>query len=201
MKKIISLIAVLSIAISSYSQILKPYILGATSNGTIDETKIQVKSGLERAGFTVVGEYMPVEDASRWVMIISHPALDNAVKTVGGLTGFASTLRLAVTKEESIVNISYTNPPYWGNAYFRDDFDKVTSEYTKVESAFKQAVANIGEAKGTAFGSEKGEEIDFMGRKSPYFFVDQYNEEFNRVIQPMKGGYTDNYYMPTLMHC
>ena len=28
-----------------------------------------------------------------------------------------------------------------------------------------------------------------------YFFVDQYNAEFNRCIQPMKGGYTDNYYM------
>ncbi len=35
----------------------------------------------------------------------------------------------------------------------------------------------------------------FMGRKSPYFFVDQYNAEFTRCIQPMKGGYTDNYYM------
>ena len=36
----------------------------------------------------------------------------------------------------------------------------------------------------------------FMGREnSPFAFVDQYNAEFNRTIQPMKGGYTDNYYM------
>lgn len=35
----------------------------------------------------------------------------------------------------------------------------------------------------------------FMRRKNPYFFVDQYNAEFNRTIQPMKDGYTDNYYM------
>src|SRR5699024_2080296 len=28
-----------------------------------------------------------------------------------------------------------------------------------------------------------------------FFFVDQYNSEFNRTIGPMKGGYTDNYYM------
>jgi hypothetical protein len=35
----------------------------------------------------------------------------------------------------------------------------------------------------------------FMRRDSSYFFVDQYNSEFNRCIQPMKGGYTDNYYM------
>ena len=39
------------------------------------------------------------------------------------------------------------------------------------------------------------ESCDFMGRKSNYLFVDQYNSEFNRTIQPMKGGYTDNFYM------
>ncbi|WP_460197782.1 glycoside hydrolase family 71/99 protein [Segatella asaccharophila] len=37
--------------------------------------------------------------------------------------------------------------------------------------------------------------VDFMGRKNPFYFVDQYNSEFNRTIAPMKGGYTDNYYM------
>jgi hypothetical protein len=37
--------------------------------------------------------------------------------------------------------------------------------------------------------------VKFMRRNSPYFFVDQYNAEFNRAIQPMKDGYTDNYYM------
>ena len=35
----------------------------------------------------------------------------------------------------------------------------------------------------------------FLGRENPFYFVDQYNAEFNRTIQPMKGGYTDNYYM------
>ncbi|MFA6838341.1 MAG: hypothetical protein WCR12_05810 [Dysgonamonadaceae bacterium] len=35
----------------------------------------------------------------------------------------------------------------------------------------------------------------WLGRDNPFFFVDQYNAEFNRGIQPMKGGYTDNYYM------
>ncbi len=37
----------------------------------------------------------------------------------------------------------------------------------------------------------------FLRRDSTYFFVDQYNAEFNRTLQPMKGGYTDNYYMQT----
>ncbi|MBR5626955.1 MAG: hypothetical protein IKW74_04965, partial [Thermoguttaceae bacterium] len=39
--------------------------------------------------------------------------------------------------------------------------------------------------------------LNFMrrGKAATYFFVDQYNSEFNRTIQPMKDGYTDNYYM------
>jgi len=39
--------------------------------------------------------------------------------------------------------------------------------------------------------------INFMGRgpEAAYHFVDQYNLEFNRAVQPMKDGYTDNYYM------
>ncbi len=41
----------------------------------------------------------------------------------------------------------------------------------------------------------KGVHRPFMRRNSSYFFVDQYNSEFNRCIQPMKDGYTDNYYM------
>ena len=40
-----------------------------------------------------------------------------------------------------------------------------------------------------------GKTTKFMRRDSTYFFVDQYNSEFNRCIHPMKGGYTDNYYM------
>lgn len=35
----------------------------------------------------------------------------------------------------------------------------------------------------------------FMRRASDYLFVDQYNAEFNRCVQPMKDGFTDNYYM------
>ena len=41
----------------------------------------------------------------------------------------------------------------------------------------------------------EGHTFPFMRRKITYFFVDQYNSEFNRCVQPMKDGYTDNYYM------
>lgn len=45
------------------------------------------------------------------------------------------------------------------------------------------------------YHSAEGETYDFLRRKSNFRFIDQYNSEFNRCIYPMKGGYTDNYYM------
>ena len=42
---------------------------------------------------------------------------------------------------------------------------------------------------------EEGKTYAFLRRQSSYRFIDQYNPEFNRCVQPMKGGYTDNYYM------
>ena len=45
------------------------------------------------------------------------------------------------------------------------------------------------------YPSHKAKTTPFMRRNSNYYFVDQYNAEFNRSIEPMKGGYTDNYYM------
>ena len=48
---------------------------------------------------------------------------------------------------------------------------------------------------GKAPGSDLPGPATFLGRENPFYFVDQYNAEFNRTIQPMKGGYTDNYYM------
>jgi hypothetical protein len=48
---------------------------------------------------------------------------------------------------------------------------------------------------GKAPGSELPGPAEFLGRPNSFYFVDQYNSEFNRTIQPMKGGYTDNYYM------
>lgn len=49
---------------------------------------------------------------------------------------------------------------------------------------------------GKAPGSEAPGPQDFLGRKeNTFYFVDQYNSEFNRTIEPVKGQYTDNYYM------
>ena len=156
MKKLIFFFVILLGGAVAYGQALKPYILGATYNGSMSEAKAKAKDKLTAAGFKVVGEYSPVNDPARWVFAVSHPELDKAVQAVGDLTGFAAVLRVALTKEGNVINASYTNPYYWGNAYFRDDFDKVKANYDKLAAAFEKGVGSMNKG----FGSEEGIEPD-----------------------------------------
>ena len=155
-----SLLFALIISLSLTGQNLKPYILGVTTNASMPEAKEQVHTALTSAGFTVVGEYQPASDENRWAVVIAHPKLDRAVKEFAGLRGFASTLRVAITKENGQINVSYTNPFYWGNAYFQEDYPKVEETYKVIAASLKTALAKVGAVKNTPFGSKKGESAD-----------------------------------------
>ena len=179
MKRAFSIIFALCLISLINAQTLKPYILGTSVTGTIDEVKTDVKENLENAGFKVVGEYMPAGDVSRYVIVVAHPSLDNAVKKVGGLTGFAATLRVAITNENGKLDITYTDPEYWGNAYFRKDYPKVADDYSKISAAFKKAMEGIATYSGTPFGSKKGLKTDDL-RKYHYMFGMPY---FDDVVE------------------
>ncbi len=87
------------------------------------------------------------------------------------------------------------NPSAYG-IYFQERWDEAIAsdpaflyindwnEWTAIKFAPDQVKVNTTDGKAT-----------FMKRQSNFLFIDQYNAEFNRGIQPMKDGYTDNYYM------
>ncbi len=81
-----------------------------------------------------------------------------------------------------------SNPEYLG-LYFKDRWNEALS----VDPDFIY-INDWNEWIAGQFATYEG--CNFMGRANSNFqFVDQYNAEFNRTIQPMKGGGTDNYYM------
>ncbi|MCM1519911.1 MAG: hypothetical protein NC098_03920 [Lachnoclostridium sp.] len=78
------------------------------------------------------------------------------------------------------------HPEYYG-FYFKERWDEALSvdpDYIYLND-WNEWIA----------GQFAADNVSFMGRNSNFQFVDQYNAEFNRTIQPMKGGGTDNYYM------
>ncbi len=200
MKKIIVLLFAIGIMFQVNAQGLSPYILGATSSKSVSELKKSVSSALSAQGLNIVGSYMPAADKNRLVIIVTHDQLTKAVQQIGELTGFAATLRVAITREGSVTNISYTNPVYWGNAYFRDDFSKVKANYDAVTKSFEAAMKASGTYKGSPFGSKKGEDADDLHKYHymmgmPYFDdtnelkeFDSYAEAVAKIDANLKKG-------------
>ncbi|HRZ96721.1 MAG TPA: hypothetical protein P5084_04135 [Paludibacter sp.] len=138
------------------AQNLKPYIVGYESVESVAVTKDNVSKQLITNGIKIVGQYQPANDKDRAVVVITSTELESAIKKVGGLTGFAATLRVAITRENNQTIVSYTQPIYWGNAYFRADYDKVASNYATLNDRLEKAMKSSGAFSGKSFGSKKG---------------------------------------------
>ena len=199
--KVTLLSAIILLGFSSLvAQNLNPYILGIESTKSVSDLKVTVKSSLEKSGLQVVGQYQPAGDKNRWIIVFSSMELQGAVKQIGGLTGFASTLRLGITSENGKTLVTYTNPIYWGNAYFRDDFDKVASNYTTISGKLKTAMKSSGTFIGTSYGSEKGLSVEDLRKYHymmgmPYFDdpveledFDSYKAAISKIESSLKKG-------------
>ncbi len=185
------------------AQNLKPYILGFETTENITAVKAKLTTQLEQNGLEVLGQYQPAQDKNRWLMVVSSSDMENAVKKVGGLTGFAAALRVAITTEGGKTLVSYTNPEYWGNAYFRSDFDKVGTNYSSFTNKLESAMKASGTFLGVGFGSQKGLSLKDL-RKYRYmvgmpYFDDtvvlgtfaSYQEAVGKVEASIKKGVTD----------
>lgn len=200
MKKLgIVLLLLMSLSWAS-AQNLKPYILGFETAESVADVKGKVVANLEKNGIKVAGQYKPAGDANRWIVAISSVELENAVKKVGGLTGFAAALRVGITREGSKTLVTYTNPVYWGNAYFRGDYGNVSSYYTALTAHLEAAMKASGSFVGTPYGSKKGLEAkNLQGYHymigMPYFddteklaTFDSYQAALDKVEANIKKG-------------
>ena len=88
------------------------------------------------------------------------------------------------------------NPTAWG-IYFQDRWNdalKADPDFVYLNDWNEWTAGKYTAGKDPG-GKPNKDLVTFLGRKNSFYFVDQYNAEFNRTISPMKGGYTDNYYM------
>jgi len=168
MKRLISLSLAIILSTSLFAQ-LKPYIQAIQTDASVTSMTVRVEEAAKENGLNVIGSYSPATSKERQVVVVSSDELVGAVKKVGGLTGFAAVLRIGITREGNITNVSYTNPKYWGNAYFRDDFEKVLVEYQTVQLKLQKTMKAIGEYKPVPFGSEKGVDVKSL-REYQYMF-------------------------------
>lgn len=139
-----------------HGQNLKPYTLAFSTKAKPVEVSTMVKEQLTNNGFQILGQYSPDHNQKSIVVAFTSEEMMEAVNIVGNLSGFAMAWKVAITPENGMVNVSYNNPEYWGNAYFRSDFPRVKDLYKKIDENLKSAMAACGGTDLKYFGSEKG---------------------------------------------
>ena len=142
------------------AQVLRPYILGATTDDPIEMVIATLKTNLESEGIEVLGDYMPADDNSRRVIVFTDGDLVQAVKRFRGQTGFAAALRIGLTWDGDQTYISYTNPAYWGNSYYGENYSEVEQHYKNLTDKLTSVMSRIGTYNGKDFGSETGIDVE-----------------------------------------
>jgi hypothetical protein len=129
--KISLFIMLLALSIFSLAQaeVLKPFVLGTTPPGNMEDVVVYTKAQLTEQGFTIVGSYMPYPNAT--VICASHPDLLAAAAGAEN-GGFGAAERVAVTEVNGTLQTSYMNPAYMGTAY---GLGKLESISAKLEAA------------------------------------------------------------------
>lgn len=121
---------------------LKPFVLASKGAGTVAERTEQAKAALTAGGFTVAGNYSPYPDAN--ILIVTNDDLKkNAAGSEYG--GFGAVQRVAITKSNDGVQVSYTNPVYMANAY------RMQGDLSNVAAGLAAALGKVEE-----FGSKDG---------------------------------------------
>ncbi|MEZ4908257.1 MAG: hypothetical protein R2771_11605 [Saprospiraceae bacterium] len=137
-------------------QDLKPYILAGKTNQSMTEVLQKVKTNMSKSGLTVVGEYNPESSKDKVILAFTSDELKNSVNKIGGFKAFALALRVALTTENGQIYISYTNPEYWGRAYYMDKWSSVSNNYNLLAKKLKTALSGFDENSFIEFGSKKG---------------------------------------------
>ena len=115
---------------------VQPFILGSSSAGDFASTVSDTKSKLSGAGFDVVGTHAPYSGAE--IIVFTSDAL-KAAATKSERGGYGAAMRVSVTDNGGNIEVAYTNPKYWANAYrLNDQLDGVSTKLASALGAEKQ---------------------------------------------------------------
>jgi len=107
----------------------KPFILASNNAGDLTKKIASTKSALVKAGFEIAGEYSPYDGAH--IIVVTNDLLKKAAAS-HPRAGYIVAQRVALTRLNNKIQISYTNPVYMGAAYqVKTDLGPVSSQLSK----------------------------------------------------------------------
>ncbi len=201
MKKLLIIIvaAIVSFSLHGDTITLKPYILAGVESGDSEIVIFKIENLLTENGFKILGKYSPMQDSDRTVIVATHNILTAPVEKSGGLSAFASVLRFGILKKEDNFEISYTNPLYWGNAYYRKKFPDVEAEYNKLNSQLINMFKSLSKVENIQYGSKKGLTIKKLRNYHYMVFMPYFDDvvklakktDYNNIIAKIEENLTN----------
>jgi len=115
---------------------LKPFMLGSTPAGNLEQAVAAAKSALKAQGFDEAGSYSPYAGAT--VIVVTSPELKAAAARAKKFGGFGAGQRVAVTEVKGNPQVSYVNPGYLGAAYGLGKLETVSEKLKTALGATKE---------------------------------------------------------------
>lgn len=121
---------------------LAPYVKGDRLPGANLPAQLsQLEKKLQAEGFTVVGRHTPKGLPGHASLVVTDPAMLEAIHTIGGSAVIASGIRVGVQSDGTV---SYMNPDYWYRAYLRDKYKIAQSAVKSVQIRLARALGDGG---------------------------------------------------------
>jgi hypothetical protein len=105
-----------------------------------------VEKKLQAEGFTVIGKHTPKGIAGHASLVVTDPAILEAVRSLGGSTVIAAGIRVGILSDGTV---SYMNPDYWYRAYLRGQFKTAQTAVKSVQTRLGKALGD-----GAGFGGD-----------------------------------------------
>lgn len=129
-------------AVAQDSAGYRPFILASINEAGLEQQTAATIAALEGAGFTVLGQHRPLENA-RVIVATSPDLLAIAARSERG--GYAAAQRVSVTERDGKTEVAFVNPLYIQHAY------RLGADMQAVLDRLSAALGLVEE-----FGSKKG---------------------------------------------
>lgn len=117
---------------------ISPYLSGSPLPAADVPTLLgQVERKLQAEGFTVVGRHQPRGLVAYGSVVVTDPALLDAIRVAGGQAILAAAIRVGVKNDGSV---SYMTPDYWGRAYLRERYEAAQPALRSVQERLTRAL-------------------------------------------------------------
>lgn len=139
---VIALLALGLCAQAAAATVYRPFVLASVSEKGLETQIGETVAALQDAGFTVAGQYRPLETAA--VIVATSEELQ-ALATASERGAYAAALRISVAERDGRTEVAYVNPLYLQHAY-------------RLEAGLQGVMDRLATALGAqdTYGSEKG---------------------------------------------